>query len=349
MLFKRKICYVLILVLCMLQFSACKSKTEDTDNASVAVFTINDQTVYLDEVLYRVWEYEDEHSYYSNDFKEQYGEIYWDSEIVEGTTVAESLKEELYEDIVRDFLLYEQAQEKGYTLTDEEKEVIKEEAGTEFSAMPEEVKKSIGTTEDLMVRRKERKQLISTYFSELLDTYKVDEQSIKESVDQEDYEQLDVQTIGFSKFVYDQKGNETKKSEEESKMGLEILQEIAEEAKETEDFNDFLTGDSDILETEELSIIPGESACDIELEETALTMEPGDTSDVIETEHGYYIIRLLDNTSEDAYKETVEHAVLNEKYKLFDADFEMMKEKASIQTTDEWDKITIGGTVIKES
>jgi len=347
-LFKRKICYVLILVLCVLQCTACKRKTEDTDNASVAVFRINNQTVYLDEVLYRVWKYEEEHSYYSKDFKKQYGKDYWESEIVEGTTVRESLKEELYEDVVRDYLLYEQALEKGCALSEEEKEVVKEEAATELEEMSEEIKKKIGATEGLLVGMKEREQLVSGYFSDLLDTYDVDEKSIKKSVDSEKYEQLDIQMIGFSKFAYDENGNETEKSKEENQSGLESLKEIAEEAKTSDDFNDFLTGDSDILETEDLSIIPGESACDIEIEEAALAMKPGDTSGVIETEHGYYIIRLLSNSSKDAYEEAVEHAVLNEKYKQFDADFEKMKEEASIQTTAQWDEIVIGGTVAKE-
>lgn len=347
MLIKRKICYVLILVLCMLQVSGCKSKSKDSDNAGVAVLTINGQAVYLDEVLYRVWEYEEEHSYYSEDYQAEYGTDYWESELTDGVTVSENLKEELYEDILRDYLLYEKATEEGVTLTEEEKELFREQATIELSEMSDDVRDAISATENLLIRMKEHNQVVSSYFSSLLDTYQVDEETIQESIDKVNYEQLDIQTIGFSKYVYDAMGNETEKSDEEKAEGLERLNAIVEEAKSTEDLNDFLAEDETLLETEELSIIPGESACDLEIEEAAMNMEPGDTSDVIETENGYYIVRLLDNTSEDAYDETVENAILNEKYKQFDAYFETLKESAKVETTEKWDAIKIGGTIIK--
>ena len=97
MFYKKKICYVLILACSIFLLTSCKSGEKDSDNSSVVVFTINDSNVYLDEVLYRVWESEDENSYYSGNFSDQYGESYWDSDIIEGTTVSESLKEELYD------------------------------------------------------------------------------------------------------------------------------------------------------------------------------------------------------------------------------------------------------------
>lgn len=348
MFYKKKICYVLILACSIFLLTSCKGREKDSDNSSVVVFTINDSNVYLDEVLYRVWESEDENSYYSGNFSEQYGESYWDSDIIEGTTVSESLKEELYDDIVRDTLLYQKAAEEGYSLTEDEKELYKEEAENELDAMNSDVKKTIGATKELLISMKEKKAIVSKYFAELLDTYEVDEEAIRDSYQPEDYKQLDLQTIGFSKYTYAEDGTETAKSKEEDQMGLESLKEIAKEAKSVEDLNDLLTDDSDTLETEDLSVIPGDSACDEAIEEAALDMKPGDTSDIIETDEGYYIVKLLDNTSKDAYEETVSQAITQEKYKQFDEYFDTLKKDASIQSTDQWDSIKVGGTVIKE-
>lgn len=348
MFYKKKICYVLILAWGILVLTACKSRTEDSDHSSVVVFTINDSNVYLDEVLYRVWESEEENSYYSENFSVQYGESYWDSDIIEGTTVSESLKEELYDNIVRDTLLYQKAAAEGYAITEDEKELYKEEAEKELDAMSSDRKKTIGATEDLLISMKEKKAIVSNYFSDLLDTYEADEEAIRDSYHPEEYKQLDLQTIGFSKYTYAEDGTETEKSKEETQMGLESLQEVANEAKTAEDLNDLLTDDSDTLETEDLSVIPGDSACDEAIVEAALDMESGDTSDIIETDEGYYIVRLLDNSSTDAYEEAVSQAIIQEKYKQFDAYFETLKKDASIQTTDQWDSIKVGGTVIKE-
>lgn len=346
MIYKKKMYYALILVLCMLQFSGCKSKK---DNSSVEVFTINDKKIYLDEVHYRVWESENENAYYSKDYKEKYEKSYWESEVVEGTTVSESLKEELYDDIIRDTLLYQKAVENDVTLSKNEKQLCQEEANTEWDELSKEIKKTIGADKDLILRLKEEKALVEKYFSSILEEYEVDEDKVKASIDPKEYKEIDIQTIGYSKFSYGEDGTETSKSEEENQMGLESLQDVAEKAKTVSDLNDLLTDDSDPLETEELSIIPGSSACDKGIEEAAKAMEPGETSDIIETDLGYYIVRVVDNTSNEAYEEAVHDEVMHEKYEQFDKYFSTVKEAAGIHTTKEWDHIVVGGTVIKES
>lgn len=345
----KKFYYALILVLCMLQFTACKSRKDNTDNSSVEVFTINDKKIYLDEVLYRVWESENENAYYSKDYKEKYGESYWESEIVEGTTVSASLKQELYDGIVRDTLLYQKAVEEGFSLTEKEKKLYEDEANTEWDAWSKDMKQSIGAKKDLLIRLKEEKGLVEKYFSSVLEKYEVDEDKIKASIQPGDYKEIDIKTIGYSKFLYGDDGTETKKSEEENQMGLERLQEVAEKAKTVEDLNELLSDDSDTLETEEISIIPGDTACEKEIEDAALSMKPGETSDIIKTELGYYIVRVVDNSSSDAYEEAVHDAIMQAKYNQFDKYYSTVKKAASIETAKKWEQITVGGTVIKES
>lgn len=349
MFFKKKICYVLILALCVLQLAACKSKVDKPDNTSVEVFTINDQKIFLDEVMYRVWETEDENSYYNEDFQKKYGKSYWDSEIVKGTLVRDSLKEQLYDDIVRDALLYQEAKKEGYTLSSDEIKLYEDEVSKEWDAMSKDIRKAIGASKDLLMRIKEKKGLIDKYFAEKLKTYQVDEDKIKASIKSDEYKEIDVQTIGYYKYTYGEDGSEIKKSEEENEMGLESLNEIADKAKTAKNFEDLLTDDSDPLETEELSIIPGETACDKKIQDAACSMKPGEVSDIIDTESGYFIVKVLDNTSDDAYEEALSDAIKQEKYKQFDKYFDTLKKNADIQTTKEWDGITIGGTVIKES
>lgn len=346
---KKRVCYVLILVLCFLQITACKKGQEkDSNNSSVEVFTINDTVIYLDEVLYRVYKIEQENDPYSQSYEEQYGESYWDSQIVEGVAVRDNLKEQLYDDIVRDTLLYQEAVKNGITLTDEEKTACEKEAETDLSVLSAKEIEAVGASRKLLYDLQERNLVTSKYFSSLLDTYEVDEEAIRETIKPGEYQQLDVQMIEFSKFSYGDEGTEIAKSEEENQMGLESLQHVAEKAKKVEDLNDLLM-EEDTLETEDLSIIPGESACEQELEDAAKVLKPGETSDIIETDKGYYIIRLLSSTEKEESEEEVANAVLREKYKQFDKYLESVKKNGTIQTTEKWDDITIGGTILKKS
>lgn len=354
--YKKNICAILMLLLCLVSFAACHSKKESkttkenkTKNESVVVFTINGQKIFLDEVLYYVWQSEENNQVYYDSYEEKYKKSYWDSEIVEGTTVRDSLKKELYDTIVRDNLLYQKAKKDGITLTSQEKEKCKEDAKDELLSMDQEVKDTIGVTEEFLIRMKEKRALFSNCFSAMLSKYKVTEEDVKVSFAPKDYKQLDIQTIGYSKFDYKEDGTKKARSKELCEMGRESLQEIAKQAKTAVDFNDLLQDPSSPLESEDISIIVGDSACDKQIEETAMSMKPGETSDIIETDNGYYIIRLLSNDKEDAYEEAKNEAVTHKKYEKFDADYAQMKKDASIQSTDEWESIKVGGTVIKES
>lgn len=305
-------------------------------------------------MLYLVWQSESENAYYSKDYQKQYKTSYWDSEMVEGTTVRESLKEQLYDEIVRKALLYQKAVEDGYTLTKEEETACETKASEEWNAMSGEERKIMGVTKERLNGFTREKSLVEKYFSGMLQTYQVDEEAIKASIKPEEYKEIDIQTIGFSKFAYDEDGVGTKKSKEEDEMGLESLKELEQKAKTTEDFNLLLEEDSDLLETEEISIIPGKTACDKAIEQAAQKLKPGEASDVIETESGYYIVKVISNSESDgtvsseAYKEEVAEEVKQAKYKQFDEYFETVKQDADIQTTGEWDDIIVGGTVIKE-
>lgn len=333
----------------MFCFTGCKKKAEKVDNAKVEVFTINKEKICLDEVLYRVWQCENENIIYSKDYKEKYDKSYWDSEIVKGKTVRESLKEQLYDDIIRDILLYQKAAEEGYKLTSDEEKIYKEEANAEWESMSKEVREQIGGKKDTILCFKKRKAIIDQYFSKMLDSYKVDEEAVRDSINSKDYKEIDIQTIGYYKYTYGEDGSETEKPKEDNQMGFESLKEIADKAKKVKSLEELLTDDSESLETEELSIIPGQTACDKEIQDAAMALKPGETSDILETDSGYFIIKVLDNSSDDAYEEAVADAVKQEKYKQFDAYYDTLKKDADIQETKEWKSIVIGGTVLKES
>lgn len=328
--------------------SGCSKRETTPQNKTVLVMTINDSSIYLDEVLYQVWKTELENDQYRSSFEEQYKKNYWESEIVNGVTTRDSLKEELYDTIVRETILYDKAISEGYTLTEKEKKTCKENAEETLSGMPEDQKETIGADLSFLKKMEEKKALVSKYFADVMETYQVDEDEAVKDIKKEEYTQYDVETIGFSKITYNQDGTQVKKSDELNEMGYESLKEVLKEAKKAENLEDVLTDPNTTLESEDYSFTPNDGSCEEAIEKTVVKMKPGDTSNIIETDTGYYIVRLVKNTSSDSYKDAKENAIKQAKYKQFDVYYNKLKNSADVETMKQWKKIVIGGTVLKE-
>jgi len=343
MFFQKKISYLLVVVLSIISITGCQKKVK---NNEVEVLTVNQESVKLDEVLYQVYKTEKENEYYSTKYEEKYNESYWDSEIVEGVLTKDSLKEEVLDTIVRNEILYQKALQEGYELTSEEDIKSRKEAKEELESMSEDEKNVIQASTELISKIKQRDIIVSNYFQNVIDSYKVDEDEIKKSLNPDDNIQYDVETIYFSKIVWEEDGSSTKKTKEENHMGLDGLKEMQPVITQSEDWIE-LDLDENNLEYEEYSVAADDSNYQKEFLEALKDMKPGETSDIIETEDGYYILRLLRNDDDSMKKDAINQAVLQEKYKKFDRFYEELKSKAEVETTSQWDKIVIGGTVVK--
>ena len=75
-------------------------------------------------------------------------------------------------------------------------------------------------------------------------------------------------------------------------------------------------------------------------------MENGKVSDAVETEFAYYIFRMDDNNSEEAYEERVEELVSKEETKIYNASYKNAKANYKITVDkDKWNKVTLGSII----
>lgn len=344
MFFRKKINYLVIVVLCVMSITGCQKKVK---NQEIQVLTVNQTPIMKDVVLYHIWEIEKENELYAKEYEERYGESYWDSEIVEGVLTKDSLKDELYDTLVRNELLYQKALEDGVNLTSDENTKCREQAKETFDSMSKKEKNNIPATLEFLTKLEQQQMIVSKYFQKVIDSYKVDEDKLAKKIHPEDYVQYDVESVFFLKNKDKADGTTEKKSKEEIQMGHDSLKEMKKLILESDDWED-LNLEEHTLESEQFSVLSNDdSTCDKEILQALKAMKPGDTSDIIETDNGFYIVRLVDNTADDIYLDTIEQAKTQEKYRMFDQFYDTLKSKAAIEKSGQWDEIVIGGTGAK--
>jgi foldase protein PrsA len=318
-----KISLVLTLVVVM----AAGCSTKDKPYADTLVLKVDDSKVYLDEMMYHVMLAEMQGQLYASFTGD--GKDYWNIKTEDGTTMAEAMKDMAMQNAIRYELFYNMAIDNGYALTDEEKEISKDKVENIKNNIQPEQLQLTELSDEQFVKIQDKIALATKYYDEYVKTLNVDEEAIKATFNPNDYKQYDIQYIFAKKDEY------------------EALTSLLDTAKVTEDLTT-LTDDSKVS-SGKLSFIEGSNTFGEEklLEETIKTMSNGEVSNIIETNKGYYIIKLIDNTSTEKYDSAVKEAVDSAITDAFDKEFTELKKKHNIEIKEKvWKKIKMGSTII---
>jgi hypothetical protein len=290
-------------------------------------FTVDDSKVYMDELMYHVLLAAMQGDLYASFVGN--GENYWNMKNEDGSTMREAMKEMALTNAVRYELFYQLALKEGYTLTKEEIEQSKSKEDNIVSNMGEEQVKAIGLTEEKLLAIQEKITVAVKYYDSFVKNLKVDDAAVKAEIHAADYKQYDIE------YIY--AGRENKKS----------LEALLDKALKTEDITTLKNGGA--LNTGKLTFLQGDKTFGEEsnLEGIILAMNPGEVSDIIETVKGYYIIKLMDNSSRTKYKQAVKEAEEKAEQKAFEAAYAKLKQEHKIEiNTSVWNKVDIDKTLI---
>lgn len=312
---------VLIIIGLSLQAAGCsraaKAKSE------TLVLTVDDTKVYLNEMMYHVMLAEMQGELYASVL--QNGEDYWDMDDGNGATMAEVAKDMAMDNAVKYQLFYDLAMQKGYEMTDEEKEISKSQAENIMLNISAEVLQKLELSEEQLLIILDKIAIATRYYNDFVKTLDVDEEVIRDTFDPADYQQYDIE------YIY------------ATKKELAELEELKEEVKNATEFDQL--SDKTSLKIGNLSFLSGKDTFGEEtnLEEEIVSMNPGEVSDIIETVKGYYIIRLKDNTSKDSYETAVSDAVEQAKEEAFESAYEKLKKEHQITINNKiWKKVKMG-------
>ena len=320
---KRAVILLLAGLLAAGSLTGCGS-LEDSD--VVATVTDTDITVGVANFLARYTQAQYE-TYYAG----YMGDDMWSGEGEDGETYQDTVKDSILESLENMYLMEQHMDEYEVSLSDEEKNAIKEAAGEFDSANGlSEKEKVSGSTDNV-----ERVLELLTIQKKVQDTI---EAGADTEVSDEEAAQKSMQYVVFPFTTTDEEGNSVDLTDEEKAELKTTAESFAAGAAGAADFAAYAAQQG---QTSQDATFDGETTTlPTQLVEAADALGEGETTGLVEGDNGYYVARvtsLLDREATDAKKQEI---VSQRQQELLDDTIDGWREDADIEVHEKvWDKV----------
>ncbi len=300
-------------------------------------------TVYIKESTYDIYQVEMQYNMYSQLYQQMYGKTYWEMEDVDdaGRTGAGAAKKQVMDGMKQREILFMEAQKLGYTLTDEEKKAAAEELKTAMANFTDAQKKLPGMDQKTLTKVFEKNALAGKYRQVIITEAGIDTEALKATVNKDDYHQYTLQYYMISnKNGVDE--NAEAVSEETKNANLKNMEALKEKAKTAEDFSKLLdekdTTGIQAMQTQKLiaNEMKDSTFLTEKLRKKLIKMDNGEISDVIETEDGYYLVRMENNDDSEAYDTQCESVVTEKETEAFNAKYQELSLSYTTEIQSYW-------------
>ncbi|MDF2610802.1 MAG: putative rane protein [Lachnospiraceae bacterium] len=337
---------VLLMAVGLLFTTGCSKEEGPADKL---VVTVGDNKIYLSEMMYYIYAMELEGDYY-NQMYQAYGTNYWDMEYTEGIPMRDMIKQYVMDTAILYEILYDKAVAAGETLTAEEETTIKTNAEQVLTELTDEQQIITGLDNDILLELQEKLVLGQKYYEKLVVAYDIDEQAIQDGINYDEYRQCNTEFLFIPTISYDEEYNEVALTEDEKATAYSSMTAALEKVKAGEEFATVAEGD-ETLTNSTSNFIYGDTTVESAYQEAAISLENNEiASDIIETESGYYIIKMNNNNSSESYDTAVTNAISEAENDAFAAEYEVIKEDyPTTINTEVWDTIIMGETVIQSA
>lgn len=271
-------------------FTGCAGNPSESPEET-AVFSVNGEEIGLREWNFYVrmnqmqWE---------KSYLDSYGDDMWEMEIGEdGTTLADSLKEEVFDTVCRIHLMNQHAEEYKVSLTEQEKEDVSSRAANFMETYHEALLEFAQADEAFVFEKLCEKELSLKVAEASVADY--DPEIPEEQVRREGICYVLISTTGLR----DDEGNLTPFSGEEVERRTALAFELCEKAKASGDLK---------TEAEKEDLTPIESSMGMDntndgqeprMLDAARALPVGEISDPIETEEGWFLVQHTSDYDED--------------------------------------------------
>lgn len=321
----------IFIVLISLILTSCK-KTNENKIAETLVVTVNDFNVYLDEMMYYIWQTETEYDSYNDYYEENYGVNFWEQDAGDGLTARDFIKDDVMDNVVRSYILWDQAIAAGMTLTKEEQKTSKTRAQEILTEFTEKQKETIQLSEERLIEILEKEAFVDKFFNEKLESYSVDEEQIRNELEGQMEKEYEVDVISIPKDeVFEDETNP-----------YDAMNQMLEQAEITEDWSTLVEDSESPFIYETYTITENDTVCPKEIKKEVLNRKAGDITSVIETEEEYVIVKIINDNATKSYETSIENAVENQKLTEFNAYYEELRKNYNIVIEEVWSTIEIG-------
>lgn len=314
-----------------------------------AIITVGDYGYEESDMMYYIYQEESIGCYFDQICQSFSGYSYWTTEDPENgnLTGIELAQKNIKNAVKKDLVWYQEALKAGYKLTDSDKSAAKDEYDSFCENLSDKQKNTKGMGQELLSYF-EKQQVISHYKEDLLEEAEFDYDAIAAGVSKKEYRTYKYEY--YCIYKSDDDGNVYNKKE--LKKYVDVLKEAASKIKKDNNMETLLTDEQkDLIEYGDDRIVENEEEGygtykDVDIDALIKKMKNGQVSDVVEMEDAYYVFRMDDNNSEEAYEEqldteveTAQSKIYNTAYKNAKGSYEMsVKQKA-------WDEMKIGSII----
>lgn len=331
---KKTIALVLALILCMGTLTGCSK-----DYAKQVAVTVNGDKIYMDEMMYYIYIEEDMYGMYEELYQMMYGFSFWESSYDGTTTMSTTVKHEIVTMAAWYTILSQKAAETGLTLDEETTAQIQEDAQTLYDGLTESQKEKTQFTVDNLVKTLTKIKLATEFYLQTVEGYEVDREGIRAGVSKEDYRQYNIEYLAVT-FTSGEEGSEVTLSEEEQKALIERVDSFKAEAEDGADLEELLDeGEEDIQYTETNFL--HKDAADGGLNEAASKLKDGEVT-TYRSENSYYLIRMVDNDSEEGYEAEVKKQIQEAENTYFSMEYAELANNCKIKPSRFWTKLNVG-------
>lgn len=253
----------------------------------------------------------------------------------EGTTYAQMLKEELLRQITYTKIVCAQAGSLGIALTEDDRMDVDEYTDNYLSKFSNDELADYGITREL-VEGIYSDNLLATKIYESL-TLNVDT-----DISDEEARHPVLWYLFVAKYGIAADGSHTAMTEEELAKARERAEQLLLEARAAGDFYAFAKENTD--DTDEIEIIVGRGEMFEELEKVAFGLLEGQTSGLVETQDGYFILHCRSYLDRDATEEAKVEIILDRQDKAFSSRYSIWEEETPVWVDQVlWNEIDLTG------
>lgn len=256
------------------------------------------------------------------------GDDMWTTEVEDGKTYEESIKESVLEELETMIVLEKNMDAYDVTLSDEEKTAIENAAKTFDEANEDADKEKVSGSKETV----ERVMTLMTIENKMRNAIQAE---VDTEVSDEEAAQKSMEYVEFSYLAED---GQTELSDDEKASVKEQAEAFAEGAKTAEDFDTYVTDQG--YEAQTATFDSESTSPAAEVIEAADQMAEGDVSDIIETDSACYVVKLTSLLDRDATDQKKESIISERQTELFNDTCTELKEKEEIKVNKNvWKKV----------
>ncbi|MBQ9562900.1 MAG: hypothetical protein IJU99_05560 [Lachnospiraceae bacterium] len=334
---KRLLAIVLAAVLCASTLTGCSGNPADT-----RAFTVNGTKVMMDEAMYYIYTQENAYSTYEQLYQMMYGFSFWNSTQDGTNSMSTVVKHEIVTMGAWYNILAKQAEEKGFTLSDEDQEQVAKDAQAVYDELTDVQKKKTGLTVESLTKVLTKIKLAGEYYVSVVSAYDIDRDAIRAGVSREDYRQYNIEMLE----VTFSEGEDKMMDEADQKFLIKKIDGYVADAEAGKDLASLLDEDEKQIRYDSMKFIAKDIDSN-EMYKVAAELENGKVT-TYQSSASYYLIRMVDNDSSEAYENQVRDQIEAAEAAQFEQEYADLVNKTKISVSRYYDKLQLGTVTTDE-